>query len=305
MGRMLDALKEIEAKQPEAELSFPDDLLAETAALLDRYEKGELPAPAPAAPLREPDFPQPQTPPVNAETAAPLAETPPSMPAVLPAVLPAFLPVQPLPRDSRHVDLAINILSQIPARGTVDLLFAAPAGGGVFAAALAPLFATLAERAGGRTLLVECDFRRPVLASRFSLQPRAGLDDVLASRAEWTDAVCRTDRDCLDVVCATALNTFSAGETPEYAASNPWQSLEPLIRSDFKSILAPAGDKYRLVLLENVSFVGDELPQLTSLCHGTYLLLRAAQTTRRSARAAAAGIKQSGGCLLGCILLDE
>ncbi len=310
MGRMLDALKQIEsqadangsrdesirtahpeAERPEAELSFPDNLLAETAALLDRYEKGELPTVSSVPAAEEQELPQQAVPPVHAS----LAATPGSQ-----------LSEPQIARDFRHVDLAVNILSQIPARGTVNLLFAAPAASGVFAPSLVPLFATLAEQAGGRTLVVECDFCRPVLASRFSLEPRIGLDGVLAARAAWTAAVCRTDQNCLDVICAKAFN-FSSDIEPagKNAAATPWQSQADQSWTAMKSILAAARDKYRLVLLENVSAAGEELPQLASLCHGTYLLLRAAQTPRRTARAAVAEIKQSGGQLLGCILLDE
>ena len=270
MGQMFDALKQIEPKPgdkpsdmpcddnssspgpPEAELSFPDELLADTAALLDEYENGESQTPA----LIEENSP---------------------------------------PRDSRHTDLAANILTQIPARGPVALLFAAPKSTGVFAPSLVPLFSTLAERASGptdgRTLVVECDFHRAALAARFAVEPEAGLGDVLASRAEWRSAVCRTEQENLDVICARAAGSAVA----QTLAS--WPKL--------KTILEEMQKEYRLVLLENVSATDDEMSQLAALCHGAYLLIRAGQTPRRAARESVVELKNSGGQLLGCILLDS
>jgi Mrp family chromosome partitioning ATPase len=236
---------------PEAELNFPDDLLADTAALLDEYEKGEL-----------------QSPPQE----------------------------EPQPHDSRHMDLAANILAQIPARGPVTLFFAAPASTGVFAPSLVPLFSALAKQAGGRTLVVECDFRRAVLAARFGVEPKAGLGDVLASRAEWRSAVCRTEQESLDVICARAAGSADAAVRSSVPSLASWPSVD--------AALAEMREEYRLVLLENVSATGDQMSQLAALCHGAYLLIRAGQTPRHTARGSVAKLKSDGGQLLGCILLD-
>ena len=45
--------------------------------------------------------------------------------------------------------------------------------------------------AGRQTILVECDFRRPVLSERFDLDPSPGLADYLAGNAQL-DEVLRT-----------------------------------------------------------------------------------------------------------------
>ena len=309
MGRMIDALKQIEDRtveqaddkpldemhdRPEAELSFPDDLLSETAALLDKLEKHEsleqtpaVQAPAVQAPLEEPLLIEPSE---AVEKASPI-------------ILDHKPRAKAWSRDSRHVDLAANILTQLPVDGPVSLLFAATASGGVFASSLVPLFSTLAERVEGRTLVVECDYRHAALARRFSVKPKFGLAEVLSSRATWPTAVCRTEQAGLDILCSRALasgldqSKFEAGRSIlGEKSSASWAILQKMLEE--------MHEQYRLVLLENVSASDREMAQLASVCHGVYLLLRMGQTPRSAARRSVKMVNNAGGQLLGCVLLD-
>ncbi len=310
MGRMLDALKQIEgqavepaadqpiaaaAGEPEAELSFPDELLADTAALLDELEKNESPVQPPVeeqSPVEQPPAEEPSV--AKEQSAAIISDREPRAKA--------------WSRDSRHVDLATNILTQLPVEGPVSLLFAATASGGVFASSLVPLFSTLAERFDGRTLVVECDYRHAALARRFSVEPEFGLADVLSSLATWRTAVCQSEQAALDVLCSRAAVGGAAGIGVDQSMLDAqWSILGEkgsASWSIFETILKEMHEQYRLVLLENVSATDHEMAQLAALCHGAYLLLRSGQTPRNTARKSVKMVNNGGGQLLGCILLD-
>ncbi len=303
MGRVHDALKQIEDRAagqsadqpigavgggPEAELNFPDDLLSDTAALLDELEKNES--------LLQP--PQEQS--LSKEQS--------------PAIISPSKPrAQAWSRDSRHVDLAANILTQLPAAGPVSLLFAATSAGGVFASSLVPLFSTLAEGVQGRTLVVECDCRHAALARRFSVEPEVGLADVLSSHSTWPTAVCQSEQAGLDVLCSRAVRS-GAVRSGAVRSGAEQSTLDPrgsilggkgsASWSIFETILAEMHEQYRLLLLANVSATVREMAQLAALCHGVYLLLRSGQTPRNVARKSVKAVNNGGGQLLGCILLD-
>ncbi len=315
MGRKLEASKQIEgqavepavdqsiaaeAGEPEVELSFPDDLLADTAALLDELEKNESPVQPPAE----------EQPPVEQPPAEELSVAKEQSPAIISDRKPF---AKAWSRDSRHVDLTTNILTQLPVEGPVSLLFAATASGGVFASSLVPLFSTLAERIDGRTLVVECDYRHAALARRFSVEPEVGLADVLSSHRTWPTAVCQSEQAGLDVLCSRAAVGGAAVSGAvrsgvEQSTLDPRRSIlgekGSASWSIFETILAEMHEQYRLVLLENVSATDREMAQLAALCHGAYLLLRSGQTPRSAARKSVKMVNNGGGQLLGCILLD-
>ncbi|MBN2296292.1 MAG: hypothetical protein JXM70_27930 [Pirellulales bacterium] len=287
MGRMIDALKQIEdnadqqtvrqtspsmGDAPEAELNFPDDLLSDTEALLEQLQAGES---SQHSTIQKQAVPQ--QPEVTISGEKPRTER--------------------WSRDSRHVDLATNILAQLPATGSVSLLFAGMAAGGVHATSLVPLFSALAEGVEGRTVVVECDFHRAALARHFSVEPRFGLADVLSSLATWPSAVTPSIQDGLDVLCSLSTKSMAAGcEFDQFSSDHQ--------RSIFAKMLTEIREKYRLVLLENVSVTDRQMSQLVAYCQGVYLLLRAGQTPRDAARVALKSINRAGGQLLGCVLLD-
>ena len=298
MGRMLDALKKIDsgpvekpsddilpvADAPEAELDFTDELLNDAAALLDELEKGsELEK----GPESEKGLSQTTE---LIEKKAPLADE--QLADEEPVAGESIRKVlRPWVCEHRHEDLAANILAQVSARTPTVLFFAATESSGVYSPSLTPLFSAIAERAGRRTLVVECDSLHAELAARFAIEPKAGLDEVLAGQADWKAAVCQSAQENLDVVCV------SAGE---YDADRDLTSRLPA----FKAILEEMQREYRLVLLTDVSASRKRLAQMAALCHGTYLLIRAEQTPRWNARRSVSELKGGPGRLFGCILLD-
>lgn len=152
------------------------------------------------------------------------------------------------------------------------------------ASALACAYAT----AGRRTLLVECDLRRPVIAERFGLAPKPGLTDYLAGHA--------APKDILQTVALTI--PTGNGATPEQAplvcivagSSSP-QPAELLRSQRCREFLEQVSEAYDTVVIDTSPLlpVVDTL-ELLPRADAVVLCLRATRTTRDQARAAKGAI---------------
>ncbi|ACL66167.1 capsular exopolysaccharide family [Anaeromyxobacter dehalogenans 2CP-1] len=91
-------------------------------------------------------------------------------------------------------------LLRLAARRPMRVLAITSAGRGEGRTTTAANLALTAAQEGRATVLVEADLRRPVLAARFGLAPRAGLAEVLEGAAELAQAVVRVGP--LAVLCA-------------------------------------------------------------------------------------------------------
>jgi polysaccharide biosynthesis transport protein len=136
--------------------------------------------------------------------------------------------------------------------------------------------------AGKRTLLVECDLRRPTMAKRLSAQTGPGLSDYLIGQATPAEVVQKIPLtpDPAEGVAAPTLVAITAGSpTPRPA--------ELLASKRFAAFLDQVRDAYDVVVLDSTPLlsVGDAL-QLVPRVDGVVLCVRAEQTTREQARAA-------------------
>jgi capsular exopolysaccharide synthesis family protein len=130
--------------------------------------------------------------------------------------------------------------------------------------------------AGRQTILVECDFRRPVLSERFDLDPSPGLADYLAGNAQLDD-VRRT----------VAVNGPLAKPLPVIpAGTNVFQPTEMIASRHFQEFLREIAGSYELVVIDSspVLPVGDTL-ELVPQVDGMLLCVRLGQTTHEQARA--------------------
>jgi polysaccharide biosynthesis transport protein len=149
--------------------------------------------------------------------------------------------------------------------------------------------ASAAVLAGQRTLLVECDLRRPCFASRFGIRPEPGLTDYLLGTANPQDILQTVelaeparvngsggaaDRPAGTLVCI-------AGGT---RVSNP---AELLVSDRFRDFLEKVSKAYDLVVLDGSPLlaVADPMEILPYVDAGI-VCVRAQQTTRDQARAA-------------------
>jgi polysaccharide biosynthesis transport protein len=142
--------------------------------------------------------------------------------------------------------------------------------------------------AGRRTLLVECDLRRPTLAKRLGLRAGPGLTDHLTGQA-GPDDVLRTvplaksengEAAAPTLVCITA-----GGRTPRPA--------ELLASKRFAAFLAEVREAYDVVVLDTTPLLSvvDAL-ELLRHADGVVVCVRAARTTREQARAARAALQR-------------
>lgn len=158
---------------------------------------------------------------------------------------------------------------------------------------VAASLATANAAAGKRTLLVECDLRRPCLSERLSVAPSPGLSDYLAGQA--------TPAEIVQVVQLTAVGAgpngrdgdaratadAEAGRLAIIAAGS--QSIRPaelLGSRRFGAFLEEVSGAYDTVVIDTPPLlsVSDTL-EIVPLVDSVLLCIRADQTTRDQARA--------------------
>jgi capsular exopolysaccharide synthesis family protein len=143
---------------------------------------------------------------------------------------------------------------------------------------VAAWFAYVSAVAGRRTLLVECDFRRPVLANRFGVDTTPGLADYIAGDSgpkEVLRSVPVRGREAVDV-----LPLIPAGE-------NVFQPTEAIGSKKFQAFVDQITRAYDLVIFDSAPLlpVSDTL-ELIPQVDGVLFCVRLDQTTRDQALAA-------------------
>jgi capsular exopolysaccharide synthesis family protein len=167
--------------------------------------------------------------------------------------------------------------------------------------------ASAAVLAGQRTLLVECDLRRPCFAQRLGIQAQPGLTDYLLGNANPQDilqTVELAEPVRMNGTAAAAPTSDSAGTLVCIAGgglvSNP---AELLISERFKDFLEKVSKAYDLVVLDTSPMLAvvdpmEILPQVDA----AIVCVRAQQTTRDQARAARAALSTLPQRPMGAVL---
>ena len=204
-------------------------------------------------------------------------------PAAL-SLSPAFLdrikevPFQPS-RDSHLIDISksneapaeefrslrtrLNHLQTLQPIHTVVVTSPSPAEGKSFAAVNLAL--TEAQLENNPTLLIDCDFRRPVVHNLFQLERAPGLTDFLLGKSPLEDCIVR--------IGGTNLFIMPAGQ----AVINP---LELLNLREVKVLIDQLPRAFNWVILDSppLLFAADA-NLLGTLCSGTILVVRIGATT--------------------------
>ncbi len=151
--------------------------------------------------------------------------------------------------------------------------------------------------AGKRTLLVECDLRRPVLAARFGLARGPGLTDYLTGHAEPREIMQPVALPSPSLNGNSAAASAPAGTLICITSGNLAPRPAELLASErFQTFLAEVSQVYDAVILDSapVLSVADSLEIIPSVS-GVLVCVRLAQTTRDQARATQAALDRLPG----------
>ncbi len=257
------------------------------------------PAPAPAlsAVLAAPAPPHVPTP-VSAPFAPPDAPPHETLPAgLLEKIL--EIPFEPAPEallidpthpyeapteEFRTLRTRLNHLQSLQPIHTVVITSASPTEGKSFSAVNLAL--AQAQLSGNKTLLADFDLRRPVLHTLFRCPRTPGITDLLLGKAQLHEVIRR--------VAGTNLYLMPAGE----AVLNP---LELLNLREVKQLLDELPSIFNWVILDSppLLFAADA-NLLSTLCHGTILVVRVGSTTVDSVTRAMQSLCQNN--VLGIIV---
>jgi capsular exopolysaccharide synthesis family protein len=166
--------------------------------------------------------------------------------------------------------------------------------------------ASVSALAGRRTLLVECDLRRPSLAGRIGIKQTPGLRQYLNGEA--------SPQEILQVVSLAFPTRNGEGEEPARrsdliciaAGGSSEDSAELLASERFREFLEKVTSAYELVVIDAGPVLSAVDPlQLVPLVDGVVLCVRLAKTTRDDARAARAALARLPERPIGVVLTGD
>lgn len=166
--------------------------------------------------------------------------------------------------------------------------------------------ATVSALAGRRTLLVECDLRRPSLAERIGIKPAPGLRQYLNAEA--------SPQDVLQVVSLAFPTRNGAEDAPSRrgdliciaAGGSTEDSAELLASERFREFLNKVAGAYELVVIDAGPLLSAVDPlQLVPLVDGVVLCVRLSKTTRDDARATRAALAHLPERPIGIVLTGD
>jgi len=140
-----------------------------------------------------------------------------------------------------------------------------------------------------KTLLIDCDMRRPSVAKKFSLpHGKPGLSNAVA----YPDTL----DSCIQSVPSLGIDVIAAGPIPP----NP---LELLASKNFKAILDTLRDRYQRIIIDSAPMqaVSDAL-YLSSLADGVVYVVKADHTKDKLALSGISRLDDNNARLLGVVL---
>lgn len=142
---------------------------------------------------------------------------------------------------------------------------------------------------GSRTLLLECDMRRPSIARAIDLDPAvAGLSALVAGVAGMEDCIRRLPDSTLDIIVTGAV---------------PPNPQELLASRRFRMLLDTLKQRYEVIVIDSppIELVADAAV-LAPLCTGVAYVVKAAETPAPLAIRGLTHVRRAGGQVLGLVL---
>ena len=149
--------------------------------------------------------------------------------------------------------------------------------------------AVMMAKIGVKTLLLDCNFRMPVLHELFQL-PNRGLTDCLTAGADYHEFVNHLNDDSLDIVTGGATVT-NAGEL---LAGWQMQELLQAVRGEYEYVFLNTPPV--LVSADAISVSGE--------ADGVILVIASGKNEAKLINKAKVTLEQAGASLLGCILTN-
>lgn len=148
--------------------------------------------------------------------------------------------------------------------------------------------AIVMAQSGNKTILIDCDQRKPKLHKIFVLSNECGLSNILADEVEFKDAVYKTQIENLEML--------SSGTKPPNPA-------ELLSSEKMKRFLEALKEKYDSIIIDTPPIVAVTDAQLLSTyADGCVLVVASGQTDRNAAIKAKELLDKVGAKILGVVL---
>ncbi len=288
MGRMLDALKALDAR-PQTEPPVPqppegdvassgsnwDKVLDETTTLVETaYEMFGLPPLMAEDPLDELSHSEPVTP----------EAAPPRRPKLhAPPFETCTLPVGGEPAEY-YREAAARIRDQGASNYSNVLLFVSASRGVESVFSMTELAHAFASQSAGDVLLIDGDLREGRLSKLVS-RPGAGMVEAMLGQVPWPDLIHPTNVARIDFV-SRGIGQVPTFERPQFG----WSALRP---------------RYRTVLIGLANQAEPETLWLAARCDAVYFVLSRLHTRRSNASVAVNALRAGGANVAGCVIVND
>lgn len=185
--------------------------------------------------------------------------------------------------------LRTAIFFGMPEKKVKTILFTSPQPGDGKSTSVSNLAIAMAQ-AGQRTLLIDCDLRKPVQHKTYSASNDVGISNVVARGVPVDEAIQRTEVE--------GLSLLPCGSMPPNPA-------EILNSAAFADVLHKLEQKFDIVLIDSPPVLPvTDARILSAIADMTILVLRAEKSTRKGAMHASDCLLNVGGKLFGAVVND-
>lgn len=139
-----------------------------------------------------------------------------------------------------------------------------------------------------KTLLIDCDLRRPGVHAKLGLNPETGLAAVLQNGMQWREKLVRLEElENLDIL-PTGLSSRSAAD---------------LIGRRLPEILEEAAGEYDLIVVDSPPILGFPEPlQMAAAVDGVVMVAKAGETDRKTVASALSTLQRVRANVVGMVL---
>ncbi|MGD0361489.1 MAG: polysaccharide biosynthesis tyrosine autokinase [Bryobacteraceae bacterium] len=139
-----------------------------------------------------------------------------------------------------------------------------------------------------KTLLIDCDLRRPGVHSKLGINPETGLASVLQNGLQWREKIVKlAGLDDLDIL-PTGFSTRRAAD---------------LIGRRLPEILEDAGTEYDLIVVDSPPILGFPEPlQMAAAVDGVVMVAKAGETNRKTVASALGTLQRVRANVVGLVL---